>query len=124
MDEQLWADAVEKQIRDAMDRGEFDDLPGTGRRLDLDDTDDAWWARRKIGEMRRHDQLIAEARRIGTEIDRLWTVSQESQVRARVEELNRRIDDLNQVMPETEQVERIDPLETVRTWHRMHRLRG
>lgn len=124
MDEQLWADAVEKQIRDAMDRGEFDDLPGTGHRLELGDTDDAWWARRKMDELRRHDQLIAEARQIGAEIDRLWTLPAESQVRAQVEALNRRIDEINQIMPDSEQVELIDPLEAVRTWHRMHRLRG
>lgn len=123
MSEQLWADAVEAKIRRAMQEGQFDDLPGTRQRLELGDADDGWWARRKIDEMRRHDQLITEAGRIGTEIDRLWTLSQESQVRARVEELNRRIDDINQVMPEAEQVERIDPLKTVRTWHRMHRLR-
>lgn len=124
MSEQLWADAVEAKIRRAMQEGEFDDLPGAGQRLELGDAADGWWARRKIGEMRRHDQLIAEARRIGTEIDRLWTLSQEAEVRGRVEELNRRIAEINQMMPEAEQVELIDPLEAVRTWHRMHRLRG
>ncbi|HLU31916.1 MAG TPA: DnaJ family domain-containing protein [Acidimicrobiia bacterium] len=124
MDEQLWADAVEEKIRQAMDQGEFDDLPHTGRRLDLDDTDDGWWARRKMEEMRRHDQLIAEARQIGAEIDRLWTLPDESRVRARVEGLNRRVDEINQILPAGEQVDHIDPVEAVRTWHRMYRLRS
>ena len=30
-----WESAVEKQIREAMERGEFDDLPGQGKPLDL-----------------------------------------------------------------------------------------
>lgn len=124
MDEQLWADAVEEKIRQAMEQGEFDDLPGTGRRLDLDDGDDGWWARRKMEEMRRHDQLIAEARKLGAEIDRLWTLPDEAQVRARVDDLNQRVGEINQILPEGEQVDHIDPVEAVRTWHRMHRLRS
>lgn len=32
-----WEGAVEKQIREAMERGEFEDLPGAGKRLDLGD---------------------------------------------------------------------------------------
>jgi DnaJ family protein C protein 28 len=32
-----WESAVEKQIREAMERGEFDHLPGAGKPLDLDD---------------------------------------------------------------------------------------
>ena len=30
-----WEDAVEKQIREAMERGDFDDLPGKGKPLEL-----------------------------------------------------------------------------------------
>jgi len=39
---------VEKAIREAQERGEFDDLPGAGKPLkDLGDTDDPlWWVRR------------------------------------------------------------------------------
>lgn len=41
---------VERQIREAMERGEFDDLPGAGKPLpDLDrPRDDLWWVRRKM----------------------------------------------------------------------------
>lgn len=31
-----WEDAVDKQIREAMERGDFDNLPGKGKPLDLD----------------------------------------------------------------------------------------
>src|SRR3954452_13836720 len=35
---------VERRIREAMERGDFDDLPGAGRPLELRDADDPhWW---------------------------------------------------------------------------------
>lgn len=40
---------VERQIREARERGDFDDLPGKGRPIPgLDDTDELWWVRRKM----------------------------------------------------------------------------
>jgi len=40
---------VEKMIREATERGEFDNLPGMGKPLDLSDADDPdWWVKRKI----------------------------------------------------------------------------
>jgi hypothetical protein len=41
---------VERQIREATERGEFDDLPGAGRPIaDLDKPhDELWWVRRKL----------------------------------------------------------------------------
>jgi hypothetical protein len=46
---------VERQIREAADRGEFDNLPGAGKPLpDLDEPyDDLWWVKRKL----RREQL-------------------------------------------------------------------
>ena len=41
---------VERQIREARERGEFDDLPGKGEPLDLSDGDELWWVRRKLAE--------------------------------------------------------------------------
>jgi hypothetical protein len=40
---------VERRIREAAGRGEFDDLPGAGRPLDLRDADDPdWWLKRYV----------------------------------------------------------------------------
>lgn len=40
---------VERQIREAVERGEFDDLPGAGKPLDLGDVDDPeWWTKRYL----------------------------------------------------------------------------
>ena len=42
-----WESAVERQIREAQERGDFDDLPGAGKPLDLSDSDDPdWWVKR------------------------------------------------------------------------------
>ena len=41
---------VERQIREATERGEFDDLPGAGKPIpDLDEPhDELWWVKRKL----------------------------------------------------------------------------
>jgi hypothetical protein len=46
---------VERQIREAMERGEFDNLPGAGKPIpDLDKPhDELWWVKRKL----RREQL-------------------------------------------------------------------
>lgn len=42
---------VDRQIREARERGEFNDLPGKGKPLTgLDETDELWWVRRKLAE--------------------------------------------------------------------------
>ncbi|HYN66520.1 MAG TPA: DUF1992 domain-containing protein, partial [Ornithinibacter sp.] len=45
-----WESPVEKAIREAQERGEFDDLPGAGKPLTgLGDLDDPmWWLRRYV----------------------------------------------------------------------------
>ena len=40
---------VEKQIREAQERGEFDNLPGAGKPLEgLDDPDPDWWVKKMM----------------------------------------------------------------------------
>ncbi|GAA3794626.1 DUF1992 domain-containing protein [Sphaerisporangium flaviroseum] len=41
---------IDRQIREAMERGEFDDLPGTGKPIpDLDKPyDELWWVKQKL----------------------------------------------------------------------------
>jgi hypothetical protein len=45
-----WETWIDRQIREAMERGEFDDLPGHGQPLhDLDrPRDELWWVRDKL----------------------------------------------------------------------------
>ena len=42
-----WESPVERQIREAQERGDFDNLPGAGKPLDLSDSGDPdWWLKR------------------------------------------------------------------------------
>src|SRR4051812_16189036 len=42
-----WESSVERQIREAQERGDFDNLPGAGKPLDLSDSGDPdWWLKR------------------------------------------------------------------------------
>ena len=45
-----WESWIDRQIRDATERGEFDDLPGAGRPIaDLDKPyDELWWVKDKL----------------------------------------------------------------------------
>ena len=50
-----WETWVERQIRESMARGEFDNLPGAGKPIaDLDRPyDELWWLRRKLRACRK-----------------------------------------------------------------------
>jgi hypothetical protein len=40
---------IERQIREAQERGEFDDLPGAGKPIPgLDSDDEMWWVKQKL----------------------------------------------------------------------------
>ncbi|SEM96697.1 DUF1992 domain-containing protein [Nonomuraea pusilla] len=87
---------VDRQIREAMERGEFDDLPGAGKPLPGLDRphDELWWVRQKLESeglsmplpptlaLRRDaEEALAEARGARTE----------AEARRIVEEINGRI---------------------------------
>lgn len=86
---------VELQIRAAMERGEFDGLPGAGKPLrDLGGTHDPdWWVKRLI--QREQLSVLPPAlalRRDDAELDdQLDRWARESDVRREVEEFNQRI---------------------------------
>ncbi len=55
-----WESPVEKAIREAQERGEFDNLPGAGKPLkDLGDIDDPMWWLRKYAEREQLDMTGA-----------------------------------------------------------------
>lgn len=90
---------VEKQIREATERGEFDDLPGAGRPLPPGRADDElWWVRQKMQrEGLDAEALLPTPLALRKEIDRLpetvRSLASEQAVRQVVSELNRRIAD-------------------------------
>jgi hypothetical protein len=93
-----WESPVEKAIREAQERGEFDNLPGAGKPLkDLGDTDDPmWWLRRYVereqldmtGALPPALQLRKEAAGYPESLTDLRT---EAAVREVLEDFNRRV---------------------------------
>lgn len=92
---------IDRQVREATERGEFDNLPGAGKPLgDLGrpGEDPDWWARRKLAKedlrgampgplaVRREKQDIAQT---------LADVRDEATARAIVDDLNQRIKQSN-----------------------------
>lgn len=109
-----WESLAERQIRDALDAGAFDDLPHRGERLPLAGREDEWWlahnflrqhggapewieadreARALLG---RRDAIVARAPRARTEIARR---RDRAELAAVVAEANRAIFRLNHEAP-------------------------
>lgn len=92
---QQQASWVDLQIRQAMERGEFDDLPGQGKPIqDLGvEHDPDWWVKKLVE--RENIALLPPAialRKEDAELDRrLDAVTAESEVRRELEDFNRRV---------------------------------
>ena len=117
-------DPVEDQIRQAIERGEFDNLPGIGRRLDLGEDDPAWWVKRRIEEMRRRDELTEKSAAVAELEHELWALPTEDAVRAGVDTINRAIAAVNAELAAHDHLTRLDDRQAVATWRRMYRLRA
>jgi hypothetical protein len=94
-----WESWTDRQIREGIERGEFDDLPGAGQPIPgLDGTrDEMWWVKEKL---RREDvSALPPALALRKELDdakvAIAAAPSEAKVRAIVEEINERIRHLN-----------------------------
>ncbi|WP_347348231.1 DnaJ family domain-containing protein [Nigerium sp.] len=84
---------IDRQIREAMERGEFDNLPGAGKPLELDDSDD-WWIKAKIKRENLEPVLpgvLSLRKEAETIQEKLADVKRADRAREIVEDLNRRI---------------------------------
>ncbi len=94
-----WESWVEGQIRKAMERGEFDDLPGAGMPLrDIDQPhDETWWIKEKL--RRENVSFLPPALAVRKELedafDRIAKADTESAVRQIVAAINERIVQVN-----------------------------
>jgi hypothetical protein len=94
-----WESWVDRQIREAEERGEFADLPGKGRPLaDIDRPYDAlWWVRRKL----REEQLsytpptLALRREVERALEAVEAAASEDEVRRILGGVNARIAEQN-----------------------------
>ncbi len=90
-----WESFVERQIREAQEAGQFDNLPGFGRPIeDIDEPyDELWWVKKK---MRREKLSLLppslEIRRdVERTLDAVWRMTAETEVRRALAALNERI---------------------------------
>jgi hypothetical protein len=90
-----WESWVEKQIREGIERGEFDDLPGAGKPLtDVGDHhDDLWWVKQKLKreEVSYLPPALAIRRERDDALARIAASASEVEVRRILMELNERI---------------------------------
>jgi hypothetical protein len=94
-----WETWIDRQIREGMEEGSFDDLPGTGRPLPgLDQPrDELWWVRDKL----RREQLSHLPPTLAVHKEREDTLAEvgraatEAEVRALVDGINARIRRVN-----------------------------
>jgi hypothetical protein len=84
---------IDRQIREATERGEFDNLPGAGKPLNLSQDPD-WWVKAKIAD-ENLEALLPTALGLRREVERLpetlSDVRHEDRVREIVDDLNQRI---------------------------------
>ena len=94
-----WEDSVERQIREAIERGEFDNLPGAGKPLaGLDGPrDEEWWAKEKL----RREKVsylppaLAVRKELEVALERIAQATSEVTVRQIVTDINERIVHVN-----------------------------
>lgn len=94
-----WERWIDRQIREATERGEFEDLPGTGKPIpDLDKPlDEMWWAKGKL----RSEGLtylppsLALRKQAQDALDAALAAGSESEVRQIIEDMNAQIREAN-----------------------------
>ncbi|MCK6459065.1 MAG: DUF1992 domain-containing protein [Planctomycetes bacterium] len=118
---------IDRLIREAQERGEFDNLPGTGKPIpDLDKPhDELWWVKQLLEreEISLAPSTLALRKRVEEAIAGIRRASSEAQVRRLVAELNEEIARANSraaTGPPTD-IAPLDADEAVRRWRALKR---
>jgi len=94
-----WESFIEQQIREAMDDGAFDNLPGKGQPLpDLGiESDPLWWAKKLVQRegVSAAPPALALRRLVEQTLERLGDIRDEAEVRRVLEALNAQIRKVN-----------------------------
>ncbi|TMM01978.1 MAG: DUF1992 domain-containing protein [Actinobacteria bacterium] len=124
-----WESWIDRQIRQARERGEFEDLPGTGQPLpDLDRPfDELWWVKEKL----RREELsymapsVALRQYVHDALQAASRAKSEAEVRRLIAEVNEQIRDANRkgIRGPSLMLMPLDPDRVVREWRlqRSHR---
>ncbi len=97
MERPRYESPVERAIREAQERGEFDDLPGAGKPLQLGDADDPMWWVRRLAEREQLDftgalpPAVALRKEAAGFPDSLVDLRTEESVRAVLDDYNLRV---------------------------------
>jgi len=97
-----WDTWIDKQIREAEARGEFDNLPGKGKPLpDIDrPRDELWWVRQKL--QREDIQFLPPTLQVRKDLDetreKIAAATDEAVVRALIAEINDKIREVNRTI--------------------------
>ncbi|MEY2432826.1 MAG: hypothetical protein QOC92_2551 [Acidimicrobiaceae bacterium] len=90
-----WESWVDKQIREAQENGEFDDLPGHGQPLpDIDrPRDEMWWVRAKLRreKVSVSPPALSIRREVDEALERVASAATEEEVCGLVSAINERI---------------------------------
>ena len=118
--------AFDRQIREAQERGDFDDLPGAGKPIpDLDAPyDELWWVKRKLRDegVSYLPPTLALRKEVEDLLDGIASVRSEADVRQLVGDLNARIRHLNRTTvsgPPTTLMP-LDVEQVVNRWRRVY----
>lgn len=117
----MYESLPDRIIREAIERGEFEDLPGKGKPIaGLDrDYDPDWWARRFMERLRAGEAVGRAAREVDHLIGTVWLLPDGPAVRKAVAALNSMLESANEAAPESERASLLDPEDVVATWRRM-----
>lgn len=117
-----WETFVDRQIREARERGDFDDLPGAGKPIpDLDRPyDDLWWIRKKLEEenLSYLPPTLQVRRDLEEARENIARAPSERAVRRLVADINQRIREANRstVPGPPSTVMPLDEAQMLRTW--------
>lgn len=114
---------IERQIREAMESGAFDDLPGAGKPIeDLDRPyDPDWWARKWAQREGLKEKGLALALRIERRLPRILAGRDEAEVALALQALN---DEIATVNAELDPADRLEPLDVDRMLAARRKRRG
>lgn len=101
---------ADKRIREAIERGEFENLPGEGKPIEELNRpyDPNWWVQTWIQRERLRGTRQEQASELARELSTVWPLANEKAVLERVSELNARASNIG--------VEPFEPDEIVGLW--------